>query len=134
MKKNGILNGPLSKVVASLGHTDRLVICDSGLPIPPSAEVIDLALTINIPRFTDTLRVVLQELAVEKAVIAEEIVEKNNKVFYDIQSMLNETEIQKVNHEKFKEITRENATTVFVRTGEATPYANIILVAGVTFN
>lgn len=134
MKKNGILNGPLSKVVASLGHTDRLVICDSGLPIPPSAEVIDLALTINIPRFTDTLRVVLQELAVEKAVIAEEIVEKNNKVFCDIQSMLNETEIQKVNHEKFKEITRENATTVFVRTGEATPYANIILVAGVTFN
>lgn len=133
MKKNGILNGPLSKVVASLGHTDRLVICDSGLPVPHSAEVIDLALTKNIPRFVDALSTIIEELEVEEAVVAEEIVNKNEFVYKEIQFLLNGKKIRKVPHEKFKEMTKENGTTIFVRTGEASPFANIILIAGVTF-
>jgi D-ribose pyranase len=133
MKKNGILNGPLSKLVASLGHKDRLVICDCGLPIPRKAEVIDLALRKNIPRFTEALKTILEEFAVEEAVIAAEIEKKNKAVFDDINSLMKKTRIKKVPHEKFKELIRENGTTVFVRTGEATPYANIILIGGVTF-
>jgi D-ribose pyranase len=134
MKKKGILNGPLSKIVATLGHTDRLIICDSGLPIPKNTEVIDLALTKNIPRFIDTLKIILEEFAVEKAVIASEIEKKNGQVLKEIKSLLNGVKIEQVPHEKFKAITRQNGMTVFVRTGEATPYANIILIAGVTFN
>lgn len=133
MKKNGILNGPLSRVVASLGHTDRLVICDSGLPVPHNAEVIDLALTKNIPRFVDALSTIIEELEVEEAVVAEEIVNKNEFVYKEIQFLLNGKKIRKVPHEKFKEMTKENGTTIFVRTGEASPFANIILIAGVTF-
>jgi D-ribose pyranase len=134
MKKNGILNAPLSKIIARLGHTDRLVVCDCGLPIPIDSEVIDLALTKNIPRFIDTLKIILEEFAVEKAVIAEEITTKNNVLLKKIESLLKDVEIQKVSHEKFKDLTKKNGTIVFVRTGEATPYANIILIAGVTFN
>lgn len=134
MKKNGILNGPLSKVVASLGHTDRLVICDSGLPIPRNSEVIDISLTKNIPRFIDTLKIILEELAVEEAIVSVEIEKKNKQVLNEINSLINGIKIKKVPHEKFKELTRQNETTIFVRTGEATPYANIILIAGVTFN
>jgi D-ribose pyranase len=134
MKKNGILNAPLSKAVAALGHTDRLIICDSGLPIPRNSEVIDLALTKNIPRFIDTLKIILEELAVEEAVVALEIDKKNKQVMNEINSLMNGVKIKKVTHEKFKELTRQNNRTVFVRTGEATPFANIILIAGVTFN
>jgi D-ribose pyranase len=134
MKKNGILNAPLSKIIAQLGHSDKLVICDCGLPIPIDSEVIDLALTKNIPRFIDTLKIILEEFAVEKAVIAEEIFAKNNGLLKEIESLLKGVEIQQVTHEKFKDLTRKNGTIVFVRTGEASPYANIILTAGVTFN
>jgi len=134
MKKNGILNAPLSKVIAQLGHSDRLVICDCGLPIPIDSEVIDLALTKNIPRFIDTLKIIMEEFAVEKAVVAEEIVEKNFGLLEEIESLIEGLPIEKVSHEKFKDLTREKGTIVFVRTGEATPYANIILTAGVTFN
>ncbi|MHB8579247.1 MAG: D-ribose pyranase [Ignavibacteriaceae bacterium] len=134
MKKNGILNAPLSKAVALMGHTDRLVICDCGLPIPKNAEIIDLALTKNIPRFIDVLKIVLEELHVEDAIVAEEIINENNGLFNQISSLLKNLKIKKVPHENFKKLTRKNGTITFVRTGEATPFANIILVSGVTFN
>ena len=133
MKKNGILNAPLSRIVAAMGHTNKLVICDSGLPIPQKAEVVDLALTKNIPRFIEVLKVILDELQVEDAIIAEELVESGNGLFDEIKSLLPELKIKEVGHEQFKNITREDPEITFVRTGEATPYANIILVSGVTF-
>ncbi|HEX2982260.1 MAG TPA: D-ribose pyranase, partial [Ignavibacteriales bacterium] len=74
MKKNGVLNAPLSKVIASMGHTDKLVICDCGLPLPKKAEIVDLALTKNLPRFMDTLKIVLEELFVEEAIVADELI------------------------------------------------------------
>jgi D-ribose pyranase len=133
MKRKGVLNSELSKTIASMGHTDKLVICDSGLPIPKNSDVVDLALTKNIPRFIDTLKVILEELKVEEAIVTNELVKGNNKYFKQITSLLNGTKIKKVDHEKFKEITRNGGNVTFVRTGEATPYANIILISGVTF-
>lgn len=133
MKRSGVLNSDLSRIIASMGHTDKLVICDSGLPIPKNSDVVDLALTKNIPRFLDTLKVILEELNVEQAIVTNELVKGNNKYFKQITSLLNGTKIKKVDHEKFKEITRNGGNVTFVRTGEATPYANVILISGVTF-
>ena len=75
MKKIGTLNQPISTVIAGLGHTDTLVVADAGLPVPSETERIDLALTQGIPTFLDTLRVVLAEMQVEKAIIAEEMLQ-----------------------------------------------------------
>lgn len=133
MKKRGILNANLSRIIASMGHTDKLVICDSGLPIPKNSEVIDLALTANIPRFLDTLKIILEELHVESAVIAKEMLDGNGGLFKGTSKMLNGVKLKKVSHEKFKELTRAKGNVTFVRTGETTPYANIILISGVTF-
>jgi len=133
MKKNGILNPNLSRIIASMGHTDKLVICDSGLPIPRNKEIVDLALTKNIPRFIDTLRTVLKELKVESAVIAEEMKKENHRIFDRVNRTLSGIPIEVVPHEQFKEITQNEGTIAFVRTGEATPFANIILISGVTF-
>jgi D-ribose pyranase len=55
MKKTGILNQPISAVMASLGHTDTVVIADAGLPIPNGPKRIDLALAERIPSFLKTL-------------------------------------------------------------------------------
>lgn len=133
MKKIGTLNTHLSRIIAAMGHTDRLVICDSGLPIPRGSDVVDLALTPQIPRFIDTLRVVLEELQVEGAVIAEEMVARSNGTFNDLLELLPDIDVQQVSHEEFKRQTAANGNIAFVRTGETTPYANVILIAGVTF-
>jgi len=133
MKKSGILNSKLSGIIAAMGHTDRLVICDAGLPIPHNADIVDLALTANIPKFIDTLKVILSELQVEGAIIAKEFSLSGNSLYKDIQKELSGIELQTVSHEDFKKIIRENSNISFVRTGETTSYANIILISGVTF-
>lgn len=45
MKKGTVLNSEISSVISRLGHTDTLVVCDAGLPIPNSTARIDMALT-----------------------------------------------------------------------------------------
>ncbi len=131
MKKTGILNQPISSVIAGLGHMDTLVIADAGLPIPPETQRIDLALTEGIPTFLDTLRVVLTEMQVEQAVVAEEMLEVSPKVYEAVKELLGDVPIEAVTHLIFKEQTR--SARAVVRTGEFTPYANVILVAGVVF-
>ena len=133
MKKIGILNTELARVVAGMGHTDRLIVCDSGLPIPHGSEVVDLALTANIPRFIDTVGVVLEELQVERAVVAEEMRDANGPVYDALCDILNGLALEHVPHERFKALTDMPGNTTFVRTGEATPYANVMLISGVTF-
>ena len=131
MKKTGILNQPISSVIASLGHTDTLVIADAGLPVPPETQRIDLALTEGIPTFLDTLRIVLTEMQVERAIVAEEMLDASPKVYEAIKEMLGDVPIETVTHLIFKEQTR--AARAVIRTGEFTPYANVILTAGVVF-
>jgi D-ribose pyranase len=131
MKKIGIINGPISAVIASLGHTDTVVIADAGLPIPAGPERIDLALSAGLPAFLDTLRVVLTEMQVERAVVAGEMLEVSPTVYQAIKALLGETPIDTLPHESFKQQTR--SARAVIRTGEFTPYANIILVAGVVF-
>ena len=79
MKKTVLLNAPVSRLIASMGHTDSLCIADAGLPVPEESERIDLAVTRGIPSFPDVLSAVLDELEVERALCAEEIKEKKDK-------------------------------------------------------
>ena len=131
MKRSGVLNQPVSTVIAGMGHLDMLVIADAGLPIPWETNRIDLALKKGVPGFLETLKVVLDELKVETAVVAKEIYSASPKMAENIEELLEEVPIRKLSHEEFKRMTK-NAKAV-VRTGEFTPYANIILIAGVVF-
>ena len=131
MKKTALLNQPLSSAIAGLGHTDAVVIADAALPIPPKPQRIDLALTAGIPSFLDTLKVVLTEMQVEKAIIADEMITISPEVFGALREALGDTPIETESHETFKKMTRK--ARAVIRTGECTPYANVILVAGVTF-
>ncbi len=133
MKKKGILHSELARMVAAMGHGDMLVICDSGFPIPHGHPVADVILTINIPRLVETLKVVREELHIEGAVIASEMTRVSKQMYRDIRQILSDVPIRKVSHEKFKEITRTAQNVSFVRTGEATKYSNVMLVAGVIF-
>lgn len=132
MKKNGILNSEIAKILADLGHTDTLVIADMGLPVPKGVPKIDISLIPGVPSFIDVLSILLDEMVVEKAILALEIKENNTQQLTLIEDALSDLiDIEFVEHSDLK---KESASAkVIIRTGENTPYSNIILHAGVNF-
>lgn len=131
MKKNGTLNSDIDKILADLGHTDQIVIADAGLPIPAGVKKIDLALTLNDPPFQKLLDILIKEMEIEEVILASEIKSENPEQLKLIEEKLPKDKIHYVSHEEFKEKTAY--TQAIIRTGEATPYSNIILQSGVLF-
>jgi D-ribose pyranase len=131
MKKTTLLQSDLSYIIATLGHLDTLVIADAGLPIPAETRRIDLALTQGVPTAIQTLSVVLDEMKVEKVILAEEVKDRNPQFLAEVQELLPGIPVEFVSHTELK--TRTSLARAVVRTGEFSPYANVILVAGVVF-
>ena len=133
MKKAGILNSDISRVLSYMGHTDRIAIGDCGLPIPDEVERIDLALKFGVPSFMETLATVAGDMKIEKIILAEEIKQQNPKVLGEIEALFagQNIETQFVSHAELKALTHD--CKAVIRTGETTPYANIILQSGCIF-
>jgi D-ribose pyranase len=134
MKKTPLLNVALSRLIASLGHGDMVVIGDAGLPVPPGVELIDLALTHGIPDFVSTLKVVLSEMQVESHVLADEILDKKPAALAVLDDLTADGQLGRrelLSHERFKVLSRQ--ARAVIRTGECSPYCNVILLSGVTF-
>jgi len=139
LKKGTVLNAEISSVISRLGHTDTLVVCDAGLPVPKSTARIDMALTQGVPSFMQVLEVVTAEMQVEAAILASEIEQQNPQLHETLlnhieqlqQHQGNTIEVRYVSHEQFKKHTADSQAVI--RSGECSPYANIILCAGVTF-
>lgn len=139
MRKATLLNAPIARVAATMGHTDSLCLGDAGLPVPGHVERIDLAVTAGLPGFLDVLPALTSEIFVERVVIAGEMALRQPALHAKVLAHLRvlgaeqdtEIAVEEVPHETFKALT--GACKAVVRTGEVTPYANIILFAGVPF-
>lgn len=131
MKKTGILNSALAKVVDDLGHTDMVCIADLGLPVPSGITKIDLALKPGQPSFQDVLGEYLDNVLVEKVFLATEIESGNPEQLRKVlDSLPAAVSVSYVSHDELKAMTAR--VKAVVRTAEATPYSNIILQSGVT--
>ena len=128
MKRDGIINAELAGALAALGHTDLVVVCDAGLPIPSGPTVVDLAFRFGVPSFETVLSGLLEELVIEGATAAEEV-ERNPRSYELLKTRL--PDLGLVPHEELKRIVAR--AKLVVRTGEATPYSNVILRCGVPF-
>lgn len=125
------MNRDLAAVLAGMGHTDSLCIADAGLPIPRGVPVVDLALVCGVPPFLHVLSAVLAELVVEHATVALEMRTANPTVYRALREALGPVPVEEVPHGEFK--TRTASARAVVRTGECTPYANVLLRSGVSF-
>ena len=135
MKRYGILNGAISSVLSFMGHTDRIAVSDCGLPVPEETRRIDLALKPGFPSFMQVLETVADDMKIEKIVLAEEIKEQNPHIHEKILQLVSgfdtECEIEYVPHIELKKQTKE--CRAVIRSGETTPYANVILQAACLF-
>ena len=129
MKKSGILHAELSGHIARLGHTDTFLVVDSGFPVPPGVDVVDLRVVYGLPPFAPVFTAIADEAVVEHALVASELAGANPAVNELLTARY--PDLETVEHAELK---RRAATARFaVRTGEDTPYANVLLTAGVGF-
>ena len=131
MKKTALLHAELSHLIATLGHGDAVVIADAGLPVPAGTRCIDLALMRGVPSFEQVLDAVLSEMQVERAEHAQETLQCSPQVAEVLRQRLAGVPLQALGHVQFKQ--RTASAKAIVRTGEFTPYANVMLIAGVVF-
>ncbi|MFE0513792.1 D-ribose pyranase [Streptomyces sp. NPDC058964] len=129
MKKAGILNRHLCGALAELGHGDGVLVCDAGMPVPDGPRVVDLAFRAGVPSFAEVLDGLLDELVVEGATAATEVRRANPAAAALLDDRF--PGLALVPHERLKELSR--GARLVVRTGEARPYANVLLRCGVFF-
>lgn len=137
MKRKGILNSEIARVLTYMGHTDHLCIGDCGLPIPEETERIDLALRFGQPSFMEVLKEVAEDMKIEKIILAKEMKDKNPEKLQEVLKFFDQfetgfkIEVEYVSHVELKKMTEK--CKAVIRTGETTPYANIILQSGCIF-
>ncbi|MFF8013237.1 D-ribose pyranase [Streptomyces sp. NPDC007929] len=129
MKRTGILNRHLAGAMAELGHGDGVLVCDAGMPIPDGPRVVDLAFRAGVPSFAEVLDGLLAELVIEGATAAREVRETNPEASALLEGHFPRLDL--VSHERLKELSA--GARLVVRTGEARPYANVLLRCGVFF-
>lgn len=130
MKRTGILNADLSRVIATLGHTDILLVCDAGFPIPRDATRIDLAIAEDLPRLETILELLSKEIIVEEIRYAEDVKTNNAPLADTVERLFPNAPVQTVPHVDMLESIGRRAKAI-VRTGGFNPWGNIALVCGV---
>ncbi|WP_207592706.1 D-ribose pyranase [Halomontanus rarus] len=132
MKRNedGILNAELSHAIASMGHTDLVMVVDAGYPIPEDAWRIDLAVTRGVPSLFEVLEAVHGELIPERVLYAEDVPEMNP----DMDEFLRElydgsaADLETIPHEDV--LAYGSEAKAIVRTGSLVPWGNVVIQCG----
>jgi D-ribose pyranase len=132
MKKKGILNREISRVLATMGHYDLLVVADAGLPIPIDADCIDLVVDKDIPTVLQILKLLSSELEVEEFYVAEEGNAMNKSQYLAVEKIFPHASKISIPHSSLKE--KVKGAKAVIRTGDFSPYSNVILSSGVSFS
>ncbi|OUT98605.1 MAG: D-ribose pyranase [Flammeovirgaceae bacterium TMED32] len=129
MKEIGLLNRELSRYISQQGHQDLLMVVDAGFAIPKDLDVVDLALSINVPTVPQVLAVLKDYYSVEKMVISHETKNISPTLFDKIRNSFGvNMEVELVEHHILKVKSKE--VKLVIRTGDFTAYGNVILVSG----
>jgi len=114
-------------MLASSGHTDELLVCDAGYPVPAGVPTVQLAYRPGHAPFLDVLAVIVGTIHIERASIASEA---DTDLGIAIDDVLGLT-ADRIEHSSLKR--RARSCRGAIRTGEYTRYANVILTVGVAF-
>jgi D-ribose pyranase len=129
MRSDGIWHPRIAALTCSLMHGDLLVLADAAFPLPRDVEVIDLGWARRQPRLLPVLAAVCSELYVEAAYVAEELAD--TKFRAGLTAALASLESTAVPYEELRRMAR--TARAAIRTGEDTPFSNVILQGGCDF-
>ncbi len=130
MRPNRILHPELARSLATLGHTDIVLVTDAGFPIPAGANRIDLGFYEGLPDVLDILRVLRQEIFVEEVHFATDVRDRNPDLYAALQTIYTGAGASFIGttHEALCQDYAARAK-VIIRSGSFNPWANIALIA-----
>ena len=76
MKRQGILNSEISRVLTYMGHTDQICIGDCGLPIPEETERIDGLDLTALKEFKRSANGVVELKFIDRLEVARQLLER----------------------------------------------------------
>lgn len=130
MKRHGILHAQLSGALATLGHTDLILVVDAGFPIPRDAQRVDLAIAENLPDLRTVIGLIADELVVEGVVRADDVTTNNPRLNEWLHAAFPDAEFTTRTHSEMLGALAQQAK-IIVRTGAFEPWGNIGLFCGV---
>ena len=126
MLQSGILNPHILQLIARIRHTNTLVIADLAFPYWPQIETVDISLTHGIPTVLDVLDLITPVFKIGRIWQAEEFLSSNPDERIDrFAKSFGNIPLTREPHVDFKK--RVPQAIGLIRTGDATPYGNIIL-------
>ncbi len=129
MKRKGILNREISRIIAGMGHGQKLIVSDAGFPIPEDADCVDLAIKKGLPDLPTVLKIITEEFISEKVMFAEDVISNNQPLYKNLQEIFKDSELEAIPHERIMNEIAYEAKAI-IRTGDYNPWGNIVLVAG----
>lgn len=130
LRKPRIINAELNHMLASMQHTDILLVTDAGFPIPSDAWVVDLSITRNFPDLVPVLEIVSEVFMAERLIYADYVPAHNPNLYQELERLFRDCTHETVTHEEMMSGVARKAKGI-VRTGGYEPWGNIALVAGV---
>ena len=129
MLKTGILNPALLSLLARVRHTNTLVIADRGFPFWPEVETVDISLADDLPTVRQVLAALRPNFDIARVFAAEEFRRQNSPQKLEaLLALLRPAELVFEPHAEFKK--RVPGAIGLIRTGDTTPYGNLILESG----
>ena len=126
MLQTSILNPALLDLLARVRHTNTLVIADWAFPYWPEIETVDISLTRGMPTVLDVLDLLTPVFTIGRIWQADEFVAANPaETIARFAKSFGEIPLTREAHADFKK--RVPRAIGLIRTGDATPYGNIIL-------
>ncbi|HWD20438.1 MAG TPA: D-ribose pyranase [Verrucomicrobiae bacterium] len=125
MLKTGILNPHLNALLSRVRHTNTLVIADRGFPFWPMIETVDISLVDDVPTVLQALAAVRQNFVIGQAWMAEEFQKNGAAAQQALAAGLQGINLTRLPHIEFKKLVPR--AIGLIRTGDTTPYANLIL-------
>jgi D-ribose pyranase len=126
MLQTGILNPHVLSLLARIRHTNTLVIADWAFPYWPEIETVDISLTMGIPTVLDVLDLLTPTFKIGRIWQAEEFLASNSPEKIDaFAKSFGTIPLTREPPIDFKK--RVPKAIGLIRTGDSTPYGNIIL-------
>lgn len=123
-----LLNADLAALVRRVGHTQMLLIADMGFPMPRGPETIDLSLSAGVPTIPQVLAAIGSDFVFDRIIAAEEMVQASPARDAELRTLHPKVLHERPAHVEFKHLAGECRAAI--RTGDAVPYANVIVVGG----